>query len=100
MEKKLELIEKARKEVSAICKGKKFLMSIPARPNEDSDIIICDGLRAGKEAVKETAQAKREVLEGLDKFASKIKEMKNFEYKWSLLMAEMYSQLKELDPDA
>lgn len=40
-----DAIQKIRAEVSALCHGERFQMSIPVRPDEDSDTIICDALR-------------------------------------------------------
>lgn len=37
--------EAASEEVRALCNGKRWQMTIPARRNEDSDLIIADALR-------------------------------------------------------
>lgn len=54
---KLSLIERAADMVSALCAPKgsegsrEWVMSIPARPDHDPDLIIAAGLQAGREAV-------------------------------------------------
>jgi hypothetical protein len=61
-------LSKAHDTVSALCHGgKKWVMHIPAQVNEDPDLIISAGLRAGDEAVRvieclrcELAEAKLE----------------------------------------
>ena len=40
-----EIVEKAKQEVFAICKGKQWRMCIPVQP-DDSDIVIMDGFHA------------------------------------------------------
>jgi hypothetical protein len=47
----LVAIEKAREEVSALCNGKRWTMSIPAREGEDSDLVIADALRKARSAL-------------------------------------------------
>lgn len=42
-----ELCEKARQEVYEVCKGKSWTMCIPVR-NDDSDVVICNGLDANE----------------------------------------------------
>ena len=37
--------ERAHAEVSALCHGKRWQMTIPARPDDDSDLIIGTSLR-------------------------------------------------------
>src|SRR5690606_22825000 len=50
----------------ALCAGeRRWTMSVPARPNDDPDLVIGDGLNAGRKAiqalVRERAEAKREL---------------------------------------
>lgn len=37
--------ERARREVSALCQGQRWIMSIQAREDEDSDLVISGALR-------------------------------------------------------
>lgn len=49
-----QTIERARKEVADLCTGKRrWTMSIPTRPNEDSDCVIADALGIASDAVVE-----------------------------------------------
>jgi hypothetical protein len=52
-------IEKAHDELSKLCKGKQIRMCIPVQP-DDTDMVIGDGLRAGREALKEIEQLRAE----------------------------------------
>lgn len=45
-------IEKAHAALNRLCGGEKFTMSIPVRPDYDHDVLLCDGLMAGAEAVR------------------------------------------------
>lgn len=57
----LAAIQRARDEVAKLCEGKRrWTMSVPARPNEDSDLIIADALDAGEKAVTALAAAQAE----------------------------------------
>jgi hypothetical protein len=38
-------LEAARTELSALCHGKRWQMTIPARPDDDSDLVIGAALR-------------------------------------------------------
>jgi hypothetical protein len=66
----LEKIEKAQDEVSVLCKGKRWLMSIPANRRTDSDLIIGDALLAAREALSlldaPVASDAREFVEATD----------------------------------
>lgn len=54
----LAKIEKALKHVFDICQGKeKWTMRVPARPDMDSDLIICDALEAARTALGPITQA-------------------------------------------
>jgi hypothetical protein len=44
-------IDKAQDEVKALCHGKRWIMCVPARPDEDSDLVISGALRAAKNAI-------------------------------------------------
>jgi hypothetical protein len=44
----LAAIEKAHDEVSALCHGKRWVMSVPAREDEDSDLVIANALHKAK----------------------------------------------------
>jgi hypothetical protein len=44
---------KAQDELNALCHGKKFTMRVPVRPDEDSDLVIAEGLCAGLTALGE-----------------------------------------------
>jgi len=44
----LAAIEKAHGEVSALCNGKRWIMSVPAREDEDSDLVIANALHKAK----------------------------------------------------
>jgi len=62
----LAKIERAERMVSSLCAGeRRWTMSVPARPNDDPDLVIGDGLNAGRKAiqalVRERAEAKREL---------------------------------------
>ena len=49
---RLERINRAHRMVSALCKQeRKWIMSIPARPDYDPDLVITDGLLAGREVL-------------------------------------------------
>ena len=60
-----ERIERAFKMVHALCQprgsvdGREWIMSIPALPDHDPDLIIADGLMAGYNALTENADLKR-----------------------------------------
>ena len=57
-------IEAAHKMVSELCSGKKkWIMSIPVQPDEDPDIVIGDGLRAGGLAIKTACELQARVAE-------------------------------------
>lgn len=57
-------IEEAHKMVSDLCKGdRKWLMSIPARPDYDPDLVITKGLRAGDNLLTIAKQLREENLE-------------------------------------
>lgn len=43
-------INRAMETTNALCNGAKFMMHIPPKP-DDTDTLIYDGLRAGKEAL-------------------------------------------------
>jgi hypothetical protein len=45
----LAAIEKAQDEVSALCNGKRWIMSVPAREDEDSDLVIAAALHKAKQ---------------------------------------------------
>lgn len=63
-----ERIERARNMVSMLCKRERdWIMSIPARPNEDPDLVIADGLRAGMDALEELSRLKAGEGEGWEK---------------------------------
>lgn len=47
------MIDRAKKELYELCNHKKFTMSIPARIDYDSDLIIIAGLESGEKAVEE-----------------------------------------------
>lgn len=50
-------IEKAYAEIFALCKGKKWQMSVPVNEDKDSDCVIIDGIKsAEEEADKEHAK--------------------------------------------
>ncbi len=49
-------LDKARAELSALCKGKRFVMSIPAQPDYDSDLIIGAALRDLARLIKEVEE--------------------------------------------
>lgn len=52
-----ERIETAMNVVSDLCQGRrKWLMSIPARPEEDPDLIIADALRSANKEIDELRQ--------------------------------------------
>lgn len=54
MEDTLQKIEKAGEVVLELCSGKrKWLMSIPADPKRDCDLIISDALRAAKDELRQ-----------------------------------------------
>jgi hypothetical protein len=54
----LEQIEKAREMVSALCKprgsegSREWVMSIPARPDHDPDIVIASALGAARHEIE------------------------------------------------
>lgn len=48
----LALISKAKDEVSELCGGKRWTMSIPARPQDDSDLVIADALAKSRDALR------------------------------------------------
>jgi len=56
-------IDRAHKMVQALCRrrgsagSREWIMSIPAQPDYDPDLVIGDGLMAGSEAEAELAQA-------------------------------------------
>jgi hypothetical protein len=60
-------IERALQMVHALCRprgskdGREWIMSIPARPDYDPDLVISDGLMAGRSAASELAQAQADV---------------------------------------
>ena len=61
-----ELVGRAQAEVDSICLGsRKWTMSIPARPDTDSDCVIYAGLR---HSVRQAAiiRVMREALDGID----------------------------------
>lgn len=47
----IEKIDKAQEAVSRMCKGEHFRMSIPANPDTDHDLIICDALREARATI-------------------------------------------------
>jgi len=52
LERVLSKIAKAEAKVSKLCSGdEKWMMSIPARPDHDPDIVISDALREAKAAL-------------------------------------------------
>lgn len=54
----LERHEKARKAVADICEGRrKWTMSIPVRPDTDTDVVICDSLKDIPQLVKRIAES-------------------------------------------
>ena len=59
----LVAIEKAMDEVSALCNGRKWRMCIPARPNEDSDLVIADALSKAKAMLAAPPPAARDARE-------------------------------------
>ena len=53
-------IKKAHDMVAELCRGdRKWIMSIPAKPDRDPDLIISDGLNAGDAAIEELAEVRR-----------------------------------------
>jgi len=65
----LEKIDRAYDVVSALCEGKReWLMSIPARPDHDPDLIIGDALLAARNEIASLTrelEAARELLREL-----------------------------------
>ncbi len=55
-----ELIEAARKELFAVCRGKPFDMRVPAEQT-DTDLVIARGLTAGMKAIEELDTLRAEV---------------------------------------
>lgn len=54
-------IDTAHQMVAALCEGaREWVMSIPARPDHDPDLIIADGLEAGKKALSEIDRLRKE----------------------------------------
>lgn len=47
-----EIIKAADAEISALCNGKKWRMSIPAQPDTDSDLVISAALCVASELLK------------------------------------------------
>jgi hypothetical protein len=62
----------AKDEVTNLVNGKKFTVSIPARPDSDSDLVIGDGLRAGLEAYAEAMR----LIEETEKMCTEIAKLK------------------------
>ena len=57
-------LSRAHAMVSRLCKGEaKWTMSVPARPDEDPDLVIDQGLRAGDELLAEMKRLKLEMAE-------------------------------------
>jgi len=55
-------IAKARTELADVCAGRKrWTMCIPARPGEDTDLVLGDGLREGLRAVAEVRMLRAEL---------------------------------------
>lgn len=67
----LQKIELAEKKVSALCHGEeKWVMSIPARPDHDPDIVISDALHSAKAALSALS-----ALSALGCLPSQVKEL-------------------------
>lgn len=67
-EKLRERIEAAHRMVVALCKREReWMLSIPANPQRDPDIIIGDGLRAGRHALARAETLQRERDEAVTK---------------------------------
>ena len=61
------LIERAHNVVSELCEGKRsWTMSVPARPEEDPDLVITAALRAAKDALATAETRIRQDKERLD----------------------------------
>lgn len=58
-------LQDAHDELSRLCKGKQFRMSIPVQ-HDDSDIVIGDGLRAGREYARRLADVAGTLPEGAE----------------------------------
>ena len=52
----------ARQELSALCKGRRFTMSIPAQPDYDSDLLIGATLRDTHALLEEVEQLQKAVV--------------------------------------
>jgi hypothetical protein len=70
-------IDKAWRMLQSLCSGKvRWHMSIPARPDSDPDLVIADGLHAGKELLDALAAEPEEptVSKSVEELAKKIED--------------------------
>lgn len=60
----LAKIEKARQHVFALCKGdERWTMRVPANPERDSDLLICDALNAAEKFIQSETRKGGDTME-------------------------------------
>ncbi len=91
-------IEAAQKELSALCHGKRFMMSIPMQ-QDDPDIVIGAGLRVGKGAL-DSLDAERKRADAWRGMAEKLVDLmettvKHNENKGAIVTSTFYEMMAE-----